>query len=188
MVVPVLFPHEGNDDIVKAYVITSDRICALAKKFKGSARVPWEEWKDSLAFVGGLLPNSPDAYCVRGLNLMVDVPPHVISIADPGVTFYVFRCSPKVCHASSGVAGDTGLPFGFMKLSLDDWGDHHSETVAEVAYCEDNVIIHSVCTPSSQSLLPHSCATGDRRDKRNQTPLLVLLIRWISRGYRCSCI
>jgi len=142
-----MFPHEEDDKMAGLHVITSDRICALAKKFEGSTRIPWEEWKGSLTFVGDSLPRSPHTYSMRGLNLFVDMSSFVMTATDPGVAFRVYVCSPRVRHTQSGVAGGAGLQYDSIDLFFDDWKCEDSETVAEVEYSEDNIIIHTVCAP-----------------------------------------
>ena len=53
VIVPVMLLDEGNSEVINFYIVTSDRICALAEKFGGlSVWIPWEEWEDSLTFVG----------------------------------------------------------------------------------------------------------------------------------------
>ena len=153
MIVPVVFPHEEDDEMADLYIITSDRICALAKKFEGSTRIHWEEWKGSLTFVGDSLPRSPYVYSVRGLNLFVDVSHFVMTDTNLGVAFRVYMCSPRVRHTQSGVAVDAGLKYDSMDLFFDDWEYEDSETVAVVEYSEDNIIIHTVRASPPSSLL-----------------------------------
>lgn len=143
MIIPVTLPREDKR-MADLYVITSDRVCALAEKFKGSARIPWVEWKGSLTFVGGSLPRSPYVYSVRGLNLFVDVTSSVVPDGDPGIALRVYRCSPRVRHTPLGVAGDAGLPYDSIVLSFDDQEYMNSEMAPEINYCEDNIIIHTV--------------------------------------------
>jgi hypothetical protein len=163
VLVPIIFPCEGGDETGDLRVITSDRVCALAKRFEGQARIPWEGWKDSMTFVGHSLPRFPNSYSTRGLILFVDMLPFFMTV-DPGIALRVYNCSPRLRHVPSGVAGDAGLPYDSIELPFDDW---QSETVAEVEYSEDNILIHTVGGPSSEC---SDLSLSDRRSRRLRKP------------------
>lgn len=150
MIIPVILPHEEADEMGDLYVIASDRILSLTKKFEGSARVSWEEWKDSLTFVGDSLPRSPSSYSTHGLVLFVDIVPSATADSTPGIGFRVYNCGPRVRHTPLGVGGDAGLPYGSSEMFFDHWELQDSETVAEIRYSEDNIILLTVNAPSSR--------------------------------------
>lgn len=168
MIIPVILPRDEDDEMGDLYVIASDRVLSLTKKFEGSARVPWEEWKDSLTFVGDSLPRFPKYYSTHGLVLFVGTAPSVMTGATPGIGFRVYNCGPRARHTHLGVARDAGLPYGSSKQSFDRWELQASETVTQVRYCEDNIVVHTVSAPFSRpsdfSLL---C---DRRRKKLRKP------------------
>ena len=157
MIIPVILPHEEDDEMGDLYVIASDRILSLTKKFEGSARVPWEEWKGSLTFVGDSLPRTPQSYSTHGLVLFVDMVPFFVTGATPGIAFRVYNCGPKVRHTPFGATGDAGLPYGSSKPFFNHFELQDSETVTEVRYSEDNIVVHTVGAlspfPSDFSLL-----------------------------------
>ena len=168
MLIPIIIPHEEADHMGDLYVMASDRILSLMKKFEGSARVPWEEWKDSLTFVGDTLPRAPPSYSTHGLVLFVDMVPFFVPGATPGVSFRVYNCGPRVRHTPLGVTGNAGLPYSSSKPFFNHFELQDSETVTDVRYSEDNIIIHTVGAPSSWP--SHSSLSRDRRQKEPRKP------------------
>ena len=144
-----MFPVKRNKEVVDLYIINSVRIRALAEKSEGSStRIPWEERKDSLTFVGHRLPRFDDACPLSGLNLFVNTRFNRTSV-DPGFVLRVDRCSPGVrCGCPPEATEDVGIPYGFFEFVFEYLGCQDYERPERVEFCEGSIIVRSASVPS----------------------------------------